>query len=648
MSTYKITIEGYVMDLGSDSFNIRRTLRHFDFLKVGTSIVADRTNRLSLPLSPVNINILQMLDPIKALTTRPYRNLSIVIEQSGGAKPIVGVCQITSVRDRIFIDVQSRIKSFWDALEGLYLNDINLFSLNGRWRENEHDAARANTSGMISAIVNQGQLVDHTTYVDHTNTVQIPFIYYHTVMTQVFALVGYSKAGNIFSDTTRYLKMAMSLNLKYNEVWLNTVIGLRVLTEPVSVFGVNSVVPGLSMDGVSYSSSLNPTVKWTINNPTQGCLQVRFGEGTQYDYFAKVKFRFTCKVTMLAGSVANITATMLQATIGNIASTTVVNGDTIILESNYVSIQNQNAGALSNDFKIFLSSSVIGSNASFSQGVLEVIPLNTTDTNVVQDGFWYWYFNQLLPRITLKDFIKDFMRMFGLVIREDNNTVTFKTIQEILSDTTPTANELSRENKEIIPTIKYKPEGFGQTNNYYWTVQDDELVIKDTYGMGKFLLDNLTLPVIQDIYTSLFSASNSITETRITKAAEIKIYDQGTSAFTKAASYGYRLILLRASDGVNYRYVAFTDRTNYLIGYFIDKAQTYSLDWQELLTQYYTEYVDMLNRYVTVEQQFLITNKEMKELDMFKLKTKDGVTYLLESISDYQSDKFASFKLIKR
>jgi hypothetical protein len=629
----KIYIDGILMDVDDKTGKIAVTYQNLSFLSLG-KVKAHYTNRISLPLTTNNRLKLEQMSPLSSISSIPYENHAIRIVQNGIEIIPNGVCQITGVQDRIEVDVQSGIKGFFDALEGLYLNDIDLSSWNGLWDNDRHDTVRNTTSGLVCPVVNTGQLVDVVTYVDGYTygAAMIPFFYYHTIIDQIFALVGYSKTGTIFSDTKRYLKMAMSTRLVYNYLFLTNKKFTAFLTYQYENLGgdhvleFDSVIE--SVDGFVFNSGTNT---WTVVN-----------SDTALEYFSG-KFKLTGKLEAIVSS-------------GNLRLR--INGidewyTDAPTDPDYVYAGNLNVLTSTFEFKdgdeieFYIDGTGAGSNLTISGLTIEFIPNNTTNTDRVQKTDWYWYFDQLLPRFTLKEFIKDFMVMFGLVVTEKNNVVTFKTIEEILIDVAPTTTELSKENKTRKMDVNYNISGWSQENSFYWIVQDDEDFITSEYGKGVISVDNETIPTSQDKYTSIFTASDQVTAQRIKQSAKITIYNQATPAFTKAAEFGSRLLLLRDDDGVNFRFKSGTSRTDYFIGYFIDKNQSYSLDWQELIDTYYNTYEKILNNYAAVEQEFLLSQVQAVNMDLLKIKHKKGITYLVEQVSSFVPGKFAKFKMVR-
>jgi len=216
----EIYIDGVQVDVDDKLGKIAPVRQVASFLSLG-SIRADSTNRLSFPPTQLNLKTFGQVAALSSTSTKPRENLSIRIVQDGVTVIPSGICQVTGMASRIEVDVQSGVKGFWDSLEGKYLNDIDLSAWNGQYETDRKDTSRNTTSGLVTPVVNYGQLVDGTTYVDGYTyeSAVVPFFYYHTIMTQIFALVGYEKAGSIFSDTNRYSKLAMSTRLVYNEVW---------------------------------------------------------------------------------------------------------------------------------------------------------------------------------------------------------------------------------------------------------------------------------------------------------------------------------------------------------------------------------------------------------------------------------------------
>lgn len=645
MSGYRIWIEGLEMDLDEKTGRIATTKQDFDFFAIGSAngglVKASRINRISLPLTSKNRTQLQQISPLSIIGTKTRENLSIRITSGIDVLP-VGICQIVGVQDRIEIDAQSTKKNFFDALDGLYLNDIDLSAYNGLWDDSRRDGVRDTSSGLVCPVVSSGQFLDDPgnncldlyTY----GVANVPFFYYKTIFEKILAFVGYSlgsAAGyNSFVTDSRYLNSAMSTRLVFNEQWL-------AKKEFIATNDGTQVVPSDTIP--PFAAASQPKINFTIvtgngdgffdlasdtysvNNPD-----------TALEYF-RGTVTFSCRTSKVGAALFS----MLKNGVA-IGTTTYAN-DIVIIESGIIEFKHNDS------IEVHALNNFSAGNLNVTNAKLQLKTINTTDTDLTQASDWYLYFNQLLPRIPLKTFIVDFMIMYGLLMKEKNGELYFKGISEILSSpvTGPTSTELSREDKSALPKISYKLPGFAKSNEYRWNVQADEPIINDDHGMGSIVIDNDQLADVITRYTSIFTASDTNYVVRINQCADFPIYDQGAPAFTKAASFGNRLVMLRADDGVNVRFIAGTSRTDYLIGYFIDPNRTPNFDWAEILGDKYSEFEEALNKLAVVDQRFFLTLTEFCNADLMVTKHKRGTLYLVAAIDNYVEGQSSVFKMIR-
>lgn len=631
----QVRIEGHLMDIDDKTSKMATTLQHFDFLNIGGSVKANRTNRISLPLTNNNRQQLEQIAPLSIISQKPYQNLAISILDGLDIIP-VGVCQITSISDRIFLNCQSTLKSFFTALNGKYLNDLDTSSWDGLWDDNRRDTVRNTSSGLVCPVVNTGQFVDGTSFLNiYTHgRANVPFFYYKTIIDKIFDLAGFEKSGDVFSDT-RYLSMAMSTRLVYNQQWINNKL-FRAFQDAKVISVPNGGAPQLHSITLYDSSVLNADGWLDISN---GKYTV---DGAATD-FIKAKFHFSFKEdSTLDGLVVGI-AILKNGSPLAITNDTIEINTWSVVTTDYVELKD--------------GDEIICRVTTFSDGGAQTCTLrdirfyneipNTTDTLLTQQTDWYIYFSQLLPRILCTDFIKDFMKMFGLVMREKNGEVEFKNIDDIIEDE-PTSEELALEDKDKgKPEINYTLTGFAKQNWFRWVVQDDEEVITEDYAAGSIDIDNDLLNESLEYHESLFTASDEKTELGILNSAYFPIYDQGSSNFTKAASFGFRLVMLRNDDGLNVRFKAGTSRTDYFIGYFQDQGQSNTLHWQDLLSDYYSRYTHVLQAYRQTKPSFFISRAQVANMDLFLPKQKDGVKYVVETVENYVPGKSASFQMIR-
>jgi len=625
------------MDVDDQVAKIAMTFQSFEFLELGSK-KADYLNRLSLPITPRNKKNIGLVSPLQSLSSKTRENLSVRIVQNGIEVVPSGVCQIVSVQDRIQLDVQSGVRGFWDLLEGLYLNDLDLSTWNGLWDNDRRDSVRNATAGLVSAVVNSGQLVDSGSYVNAYTygTAMIPFLYYHTIMEQLFALVGYAYDGSIFGDTDRYSKMVVSCGFDFSKVWLAAKKFTAVKTSSQSGSGF-----GFAAIKITFQTFVNGTDgffdstnhQYLVDNPD-----------TALEYFSG-RFSFIGRATY------SVEQASVELRINGVAMTNAqfvfnggIDGDkTLKIITDVYDLKDGDDISM----WIFGPGNDPGENITVESGVLTFLPSNSTNTNIIQDTDWYIYFNQLLPRITLKAFIKDFMMMFGLVMTEKNNTVTFSKWEEILTDILPSSAELSKQNKSVKLELGYNVSPWCRNNYFYWVVQSDEAVIDSDYGSGNIEVDNDVVAESREVYTSIFTASDQVTENKTIDSAQITIYNSSGPAFTKAISFGFRLLLLRADDGVNVRFKTGTDRTGYFIGYFIDKNQSFTLDFQEIVNEHYNTYKKVLGNYADANGEFLINQVQALSMSLTKPMARDGVLYIAEKVGPFVSGEFSNFKLIR-
>lgn len=629
----EIYIDGIFMDTDDKVGKIAVTYQNFVFLSLDR-IRANYTNRISLPLTTNNRLKLDQMAPLSAISTVPYTNHSIRIVQAGIEIIPSGVCQITGVQDRIEIDVQSGIKGFFDALEGFYLNDLDLSAYNGNWGRSEREAVRSTTSGLICPVVETGEsiLVDAGAYTKYYATASddvhskfTPFFYYHTLISMIATFTGFTFSGSIFSEANHYLKMILACGHQYDDKFINDhKVIIKTTTSQSTVVTTLINFETLVIDLPGYYNSTDDNI--VVQNsdtaldfmPVQLNLTVAGWNGVNANN-DRVEILKNGSL-LIQNNPTFLTQTGAVRTFVTI-KTSVKNGD--IFEARIVSGTGSNVGITSAvlSFGVFLSSETGDALA----------PLNSSYPQ-------YYYFNNLLPRIALKDFIKDFMKMFGLVCSEENNIITFKTIEEVLTGL-PTTSELLKENKKRKININYAL-SYPKTTFFKWIIAEIDTTINSVFGRGEYSLTSVPNESSFE-YESLFTASQKTTIANMANIANINVYNHFTT-------FGYRLLMVRANDGINVRYVSGgTSRTDYLIAYFIDPKQQYSLDFQEFINQFYGTYIDVLNNYAAIEQEFLISQVQSVSMDLLTTKHKQGITYLVEQVSSFVPGKFAKFKMIR-
>lgn len=240
-----------------------------------------------------------------------------------------------------------------------------------------------------------------------------------------------------------------------------------------------------------------------------------------------------------------------------------------------------------------------------------------------------------LPDISVVDFIKTIMNMFGLFTYYDfnnENTISFISMDNVYgykpksidcTDKIVTVNDSKMQ-------LSFTYGEYARRNNFYY--KEDDTVTALTSGY--ITIDNQALPDKKDLVTLLFAASDNVTDENANTYARIKLYEDDGST----NKVEYRLLVEGVYDTNN------TDNNTYKTAYF---PEEYSFAGNNgLLSKYYSAFQYMLRRPVVVDCYLYFQDFELTQFREVYPIYIDGVYYMPIEVTA-MNDGYARAKLIK-
>lgn len=444
----------------------------------------DYTNQFTIPFTPTNDRIFENSRLTTSQSTFPYRIQRSKIVSNGIEIVSNGLAILKSADNGYKIYILSGAASFFDAINGRDITQIDLSSYNTTWDDTNIRSLMNETEGVVAPVMDYGKFaypaglnsdasIDTQTY--------LPSVYYKTIIDRIFSEAGYSKSGDVFSNT-KYTNMIVAYSrdkFEYSKTFATdkgfagAATGSQSIVNPASAVGIQfpTIIEGLdnNWDGTSKyqtdDASLSGLILFEVN--LQVSLDLTVTGGT-----------VTLRVNNSATGV-----TTIQSGIGS--GTYTYRNDFSCYDGGELEVQVINASGTP--------------TVTVTRGELTIDPyliVNRTANHGV-------YFQYLLPDISQTDFIKDFMMMFGLIFYEEGGTIYAKSINEIIANSN---NALDWTQKRVGEAgIDFNLNEYGQTNYFNYDT-DDEIVASD-YARGSFTVDNQQLVTSKDIYTSLSSAT---------------------------------------------------------------------------------------------------------------------------------------------
>jgi len=519
-----------------------------------------------------------------------------------------------SIGNGIRITIYEKDYTFFKDIEGLTIADVNPIPSTS-WQPDNIDVLRLATSGIVSVVLNWGKSGGI-----YQQNFFLPCFYYHTLIRSIFEFTGLEISGSILSDA-RFtdLVVPFSGEFRYPDQSVNSLSGKANVASNYSIPDLNTGDGDVKINlGIAEYGGDNFDLVddiYIFNGFRTASIEAVFdlssitwGDGTT----------ITVKIKDTSGDLATNTITSPSAS-----------GVVIVTYSGNFVDTTEISATISSD-------AVVATAVTINTGSY----LKVTVTNDVSRSDVNW--NNLWPNISCKDLVKDFLVRFGVVTKEKDGVIYFKTIEEIINDR---ANALDWSSKVVGTDSIDFGTTYAQSNKMIY--RDSEDVNSHDLGMGEIDVDNNTLPEVKTIYTSIFE--NTTTEvTSGYNVATIPVYDS-TSADIGDIVNPSKLKLLTTRDRVDESAITFyvTPRTDYLLGHFIDQTQTKDTGFQYFIDQFYHSFRESIQRTKTITKYFNLDSLDIHSYDQHVPIWDGQAYYIIESIDKFVSGKLTKVELLK-
>ena len=627
-------VDGQVVDLYPNTV-IAQTLQVFDPGRLG-SVVTNYTASIKAPHSRNNDLIFGFLTS-KTKTDIPYSSLSCRYFENGFQIIRNARIVITESNEQdINFTIYSGPWGFFELISQKTLWDLDFSDINGPWTETTRDGYRNATTGILQALLDDGQLESLTPPLINyqEDVIRCPQIYYHTIVEKIFSTFNFTAEGDIFTNDI-YKKLAMPLATVYKDPrFLNSKVfsaaadGAQVMVNPsgVSVIFNQNVKQGTDefYDGVS---------EYVVVNPD-----------TAAQYF-KMRFQTDISITVSGGTVdIKLEATgyspdseLNKGTGSYSLSLAAVSG---LKDADIVKVTiTTNTG----------TPTVTITNAVFFSYPITGLEGSVNDTYVGNIVPLYVYFQKLFEKVNLLDFLREFCVRFNVQITQMNNVLQVNTLNKILD--IRTGPDWTTKRHKGPEQIKYSFSTYGRTNVLATPIDSTFTPdITSVYGDASFEIPNENLKEQLTVYTSLMQATQMITTFGVFLLnLNLKQINE-VSLLPEFVRYpGNRLFFVRErydeEPEVVYESV---NRNDYLVAYFFDPRQPYELSWQLFIDNFHQKFIDRCLRKVRLIERVY----NLSDLDIFKFNQQEpiwdnGERFLVTKIANRVSKKLAKVELLK-
>lgn len=612
----RILVDDEELDLYPDT-KVATTIRGVNVADI-TSRFTTHTNNFRLPLTENNIRIYGNANSKNSLTTVPYSTRYVKVIQNGIEIITNGVEVINDITDSINITVYANVYDFFKTIENKTLCELEL-NLNDSWTDSTIKDYRSATTGLVSPVLDYGNYDGATDDIDVTT--YLPSVYYHTIIEAIITEAGYEFSGSVFSSD-KYLKFIQPYSRKtwgYESKFIET---FNFIAEKTGTqgFGTSPSVVTITNEVKANSYYDNTTSRFTQNKAT---------------YSGKFHFYAELTLTTVGGGGDTLNVGIYKN--GVILSGASVNQSGTGTLTTLISTINGAPNGITLNHTDYIEIMGFDSPTSLLHTVdacrFWCEPLTEPDTTNIQP-------DKLLPDISQTDYIKDFLVRFGLLMNEQNGTIYFKSIDEVINGIS-TSVDLT--NKRVRSQgIKFTPLSYAGVNKYTYTKPDD--VDNELTGQGSFALSYLYNE--KTIYNSFFSSSNTVLNGDILMG-QIPIYETSTSRSTFDNEPEIRLMLVRDKYSYEPNVTYDTAQSTYLVAYFEDPAQTNSCSFQDSLDENYVQLIRALQKSKTETIEYLLNEVDILKMNPHTLIFDRDSYYLINSISNFIPGKTTKCELFK-
>lgn len=631
----------------------------------------NRTNQFTVPRTEVNDEIFGWAFEEHSRTVVPYRVLAGKIVQNG--IEYQGKFIVKSFEDGYRLNFLEQLWNCFQSVDGLTMADIAPITASP-WDEPGQDDARDNTEGIISAIINWGR----SGGIYYSNFF-LPSFFYHTLIKEIFEYTGVTVSGDILTDA-RFTDLVVpfpydefsppgavdaptyegkgavgsgtgsSITFTYPTVTANDMLFLHVMS-----YGLGTITVDASW--TSLGSLVQPTsspvfvsklyYKKAAGTETGTEAVTRSGHSGSNSFMAQCyQYRGDAYIVVedsdsQNGNASTITwaATSVGGNKRTLAAFVANIGADPGVPTGYTNSATDNNGGgnyleLNTKEDVSSDGSVTATGGSTGDGW---VTWHVSIYNVVQNVNW----NQYLLRLKCTDLLEDFFTRFGIIPKQERNTLTLKTIEAIISDR-PNAVDWSAKKVLSKPIIDFKSD-LAQINNFDYSDQVND----DTLGRGVLSVDDTTLPLEKTAFSSIFE--NVITESTYGYiVATIAVYDSTSDAGGDMVDDpGIRLLTLKSRTTETAITFDQTARTDYKLAYFVDATQAKDTGFTYFLNQFYPQYSAALQKYKVITKLFYLNDLDVKGYDPHKLIYDGDGYYIVNKISNFVPGKITKVELFK-
>jgi hypothetical protein len=640
--------------------------------KVGdfSTVLADGTNEVKIPLTPRNKTILGNSHIIETDSEKPYSRLDATLIQEGYQTIQDGYAIVKSSANDFSLQLIGGNASFFDLIKDLELRDLELSEYDHFWTNGNAFIQRNRTEGLIYAVFEQG--MDENTMRTYSSTpndrfavhtdLLFPSFYVKTLVEKIFSEQGYSFVTDLSTEDIYDKAVLFCSDIG------NRGEDMSYHDATVRNFADQTTVSGDFPDGETFRLFADATVDAPTSSYTSGAdfLTALQGDGTEGSRF---NLTDSCSLTLnleleienppSPNGTVQVTFYVDHTTEAGIVTENLGTFDAVIGTNNYsltvdIDVQEyEDENYFAPRFTYFTSTPTFSPLIIKEDSTYSVSNVTLLYNSEVSSAFPFNYLIRglYLPDMKQGEFLKELARMYQWVfdVDERTKTVTAKRFDQI-KESIPEAVDLSDKLHTEDITINYGLDGFAQTNALRY--QEDDETKYD--AVGYIDVADTTLKAEKNyVQMSDFAATSTRLRFETVNAPYVPIFEEGAPA----NGLTDRILLVRRSnpfdENVNF-YRAGSSPENLptddlTFAYFAEAGNNDSLDFPTLISRFYQTVIDMNVKGKTVDCKLNLNIKDVQNYDPFKPVYIEhfGNYFYWEKLSNYVKDKLTKVKLIK-
>ncbi|TWI94020.1 hypothetical protein JN11_04837 [Mucilaginibacter frigoritolerans] len=676
MNQIQLFINDQLVDLSDDS-PVALTFQINNLAEVQNQ-QGNTSNQFNLPLTQRNRIILGFPDDVAFCTNLPYQKYEAKIVQDGLEIVPYGICELSGInQDTASVTILSGNVDFFDAIGGK-LSDMgdstSIWSNYGQdlvWQPYDHVWNLANaagsqqkTDGWIYPVIDYGLFTEDFTQPIDVHNLR-PGFFIKTAIDLLLQASGYTAAGSLLGNPLYPLMIAQFSNGSFEH-------GLdyqnQIDNQGCDVSLAQALTVTYSSDPTPLGTIVFPNVISNVSglyNPATGIYTTNKPNN--------VTITLTIPSFYFFGSYDSSDAANVDIII---MYTDPVNGDVPLTSTNYYLNGNPTLvrqGAYRHGYTITPKTVISFQTDLPANGAIRItwrfyglsqsiFSMAQGAELVIKSNNQIVLFNQtvqcerIFPDISQKDLLKDTLQRFGIICQTDNTTktVSFNSLKDIVSNI-PIAKNWSSKCLNQGKQVSFQLGNYAQLN--YMQYQTDQNILPLQYGWSQILVPDQTLPANATLFESPFGPSLNRPYYGGT-IAQIAAMDptSGTSDFS--ISVAPRILIDQKLNLSNLgKTVTFTDGNgnNVVINdvistpYFWKPDGQYSLMFDDLRKEYYTELEQILTQTKKVVRYIMLTPRDILELDLLipVYIEQDNAYYYVNKVDSWQKGQPTKVELVK-